>query len=166
MICAHRGIEAAWRVHAQHDDADVARRRAVQFPHDIVGDRRTDRAVDLEHQGAFGGPRRHGERRKHHGQKHDYRARTHHGNLPGPAAPVAQSNHILSWSRERVSQGGYDIATASRGAPIRCAPNGMRCTARTVIQLNTSAPPNTIATLITANSAVPSNAYCSHTTRL
>ena len=129
----------------------------------------------------FGSPRRDGERRKQLrrkqlcckqlcskqlGQKHDHRAQAHHGNLPGPAAPVAQYGRILSWSRERVSQGGYDIATARRGAPINCAPNGMRCTARTAIQLNTSVPPNTIAALTMANSGVPNNAYCSHTTKL
>ena len=87
---AHRRIEAARRVHAQHDDADFVRRCAAQFPHHIVGDGGTDRAVDIEHQSAFGGPRRHSEHRKHHGQKHDHRAQAHHGNLPGPAAPVAQ----------------------------------------------------------------------------
>ena len=61
---AHRRVEPARRVHAQHDDGDVVRRRAVQFPHHIVGNCGTDRAVDIEHQSAFGGSRRHGERCK------------------------------------------------------------------------------------------------------
>jgi hypothetical protein len=70
--------------------------------------------------------------------------------FPGSAAPVAEYARIISWSRERVPQGCHDVATARRGAPTSRAPDGMRCTARTAIQLNTSVPANTTAALITA----------------
>jgi hypothetical protein len=94
---ARIGVETARRVHAQHDDADLVRRCAVQFAYDIVGDRGTDHAVDIEHQSAFGGPRRPSEHRKHHGQKHGHRAQAHHGNLPRLGSPGGRicTHHIL-----------------------------------------------------------------------
>jgi hypothetical protein len=50
---AHRAVEPAGRVHAQDHDAGLARRRGLEGAHDVVRDRRPDRAVDVEHDGAL-----------------------------------------------------------------------------------------------------------------
>ena len=74
----HRGVETARRIHAQNDDADFVRARGAKLAPDVVGERRADDAVDLEHERALAGRRRAATR----GRQGEHRQRRHQERQP------------------------------------------------------------------------------------
>ena len=63
---AHRRVEAAGRVHAQHDESGIGRVRCAEFADHVVGNGWTDRAVDLQDDGAAAAVRRCRRQGQHH----------------------------------------------------------------------------------------------------
>ena len=64
---AHGRVEPARRIHAQDDEAGVGLADAAKLAYDVIGNRRTDRTVDLEHHRARRG--RNLARQQSHGDR-------------------------------------------------------------------------------------------------
>jgi hypothetical protein len=103
---AHGRVEPARRIHAQDNEARVGWPDPAKLTHDVVGNRRTNRTVDLEHQRAR--RRRNFARRQRQGD-HRGKKRAHDASIEACIDTA----------------GGGPSRRRTHGPPPRCAPPGI-----------------------------------------
>ncbi len=90
---AHRSVETARRVHPQNDEPRLVGARGGKLARDVIGERRPDGAVDLEHNGTVGSRSRRRPQSK--------RGRGHHHEHGKTCRNGPQTCHVIRYCRSR-----------------------------------------------------------------